>query len=600
MMIHMKELEYPFDAEFLIQNQKKIRRKLVGLSEGFIEKKIAILGGFTTDGIKKNIELFLLNNGIKPLFYESEYNKYYEDIMFENLSLCDFKPDIIYICTSNRNILNGPGMTQSKEEVDALFSEEIERLSQMWDKARDLFACPIIQNNYEMPLYRLLGNRDVVDYHGLTNFINRLNSFIYGYAQDNEDFFVCDLNYISADYGLREWSNPAHWYMYKYPMKVSAIPYLSYNVANIIKSIFGKNKKALVLDLDNTLWGGVISEDGLEGIKLGPEEPEGQQYSEFQHYIKKLGEIGVLLTVSSKNDKITAMKGLNHPYSELRPDDFICIKANWEQKDKNIVEIANELGVLTESLVFVDDNPTERLLINESIPEVVTPEMNLPQNYISILDKSGLFEVTYFSDDDLNRKDMYVNNIQRKTEESQVTNYSDFLLSLSMKAIIKNFEPLYFDRITQLTNKSNQFNLTTKRYTRAEIQCIADDIHYISLYGKLIDKFGDNGIVSIIIGRIEDNVCKVELWLMSCRVLKRNMEYCMMDALVRKCKERKISSIRGFYYPTRKNDMVKELYNDLDFTKISEDESGNTEWIYEIPTVYINKCKEIQLMENQN
>lgn len=588
----MKELEYPFDAGLLLEKKKKLKRTLLESADSFPEKRIAILGGSTTGEIKNMLELFLLNYGIKPLFYESEYNRYYEDGMFPNPQLEEFKPDIIYIHTTNRNIQKFPQLSYKPSEIEALLKEETEKFSGLWNRLAEVYHCPIIQNNFEMPLYRLMGNKDASDIHGAVNFLTRLNILFYEYAQTHNDFYICDINYISADYGLREWADPFYFYLYKYALNIKAIPYLAFNVSNIIKSIFGKNKKGLVLDLDNTLWGGVVGDDGADNLKLGHEDASGQVYLEFQKYIKAQKQLGVVLSVDSKNDYENAVAGLNHPDGELKPDDFIEIKANWEPKDKNLLEIAKALNILPESLVFVDDNPAERHIVREHIPGAAVPEVGEPHQYIQNIDRSGFFEVTALSRDDLLRSEMYKENAERKRLQALCTDYGEYLDSLEMKAVIKEFEPVYTARIAQLSNKSNQFNLTTKRYTQSEIEVISGDRNYITLYGKLEDRFGDNGVVSVIIGRRESEVCNIDLWIMSCRVLKRDMEFAMMDALVYKCREYSIHEIHGFYYPTAKNAMVRELYAALGFEKISEN-NGNTEWVYHVPAVYTDKNQHI-------
>lgn len=594
----MKELEYPFDTELLINKRRKIRRQLLSDSNSvFASKKIAILGGSTTDNIRQFLEIFLLNQGIRPEFYESEYNQYYQDALFPNEKLREFRPDIVYIHTTNRNITAFPNLDDDRSIIENMLQSEYGKFVSVWDSIFNIFKCPIIQNNFEMPLYRLLGNREAYDVHGAVNYITRLNMKFYDYAQNHENFFICDINYISADYGLKEWSNPFYWHMYKYALNVNAIPYLSYNVSNIIKSIYGKNKKGMVLDLDNTLWGGVIGDDGVEGIELGPEESSGQLYSEFQRYIKAHKQLGVLLNVDSKNDEKNALAGLNHPDSELGPDDFIVIKANWEPKDINLCEIAKDLNLLPESLLFIDDNPAERHIVTEQIEGVVAPEIGESHRYIQNIDRGGYFETTYLSQDDLKRVSMYKENAQRRILESRFTDYHEYLLSLGMKAVIKPFESIYLARIAQLTNKSNQFNLTTRRFSESEIAQISSDPEYISLYGKLSDRFGDNGVVTVVICHVIDNVCHIILWLMSCRVLKRDMEFAMMDALVRVCKKRNIDLVRGYYYPTEKNSMVKDFYDLMGFTKISENDKGDTEWEYSIPEDYTNKTDVIEMEE---
>lgn len=255
----MKELNYPFNSQYILQNKRKIKKQLLNKNKAWIEKRIAILGGSTTANIRSALELFLLNHGIKVDFYESEYGKFYEDAVFSNSELDEFKPDIVYIYTSNRNVTAYPTLSDSAEVVEEILKTEIEKYISIWRNIATRFHCPIIQNNFEMPLYRLMGNKDASDIHGAVNFLARLNLLFYEYAQTHNNFFICDINYISADYGLKEWSDPFYWYMYKYALNVNAIPSLAFNVANIIKSILGKNKKGLVLDLDNTLWGGLLA-----------------------------------------------------------------------------------------------------------------------------------------------------------------------------------------------------------------------------------------------------------------------------------------------------------------------------------------------------
>ena len=593
----MQCLEYPFDSEFIIAKKKRLRRELLESGANFIDKRIAILGGSTTNDIKLCLELFLLNYGIRPEFYESEYNQYYQDAMFPNEELEAFKPEIIYIHTSNVNITAYPTLKNTKDEIDTLYTNEVNKFTGMWEHLEDVYHCPIIQNNFEMPYYRLMGNKEASDIHGRINFLTRLNMAFYDYAQNHDSFYICDLNYISADFGLKEWADTFYYHMYKYVCSLKAIPYLSFNVANIIKSLLGKNKKGFVLDLDNTLWGGIIGDDGVDNIVLGPEESEGQVFTEFQNYIKSHQDLGIILNIDSKNDYENALAGINHPDSVFTKDDFIEIKANWEPKDLNFKQIADNLSLLPESLVFIDDNPAERHIVTEQLKGVAAPAIGEPCEYIKAIDRCGFFEVTQISRDDAKRNEMYRENAKRAELQKSFTDYRDYLLSLEMKGEIKAFEPVYMARIAQLTNKSNQFNLTTKRYTQTEIEEAAGDDKYITLYGKLEDRFGDNGVVSVVIGRKEADICHIDLWLMSCRVLKRDMEFAMMDELVKQCIKNDISVIRGYYYPTAKNSMVKEFYKAQGFELISEDEQKNTIWELKLTDGYNNKNTVIKVNE---
>ena len=260
-------------------------------------------------------------------------------------------------------------------------------------------------------------------------------------------------------------------------------------------------------------------------------------------------------------------------------------------------EIANELNILPDSIVFVDDNPAERAIVSAQVAGVSAPEMDSVENYIMTLDRNGYFEVTNFSEDDLKRNEMYKANAERASQQASFADYNEYLLSLDMTAVIDDFLPVYLQRITQLSNKSNQFNVTTKRYTPTEMEAVFESDEYIRLYGKLVDKFGDNGVVSVVIGKKDGSVLNMELWLMSCRVLKRDMEFAMLDRLVERCREQGITTIKGYYYPTAKNNMVRDLYGRFGFDKISEDEQGNSVWELSVDT-YQQKCHVIKVEDN--
>lgn len=626
----MRELEYPFDSDYILKNSKKLRRRLLEAKENnsagtsWIRKKIAVLGGSTTHDIIRMLELFLLDQGIEPEFYESEYGQYFQDAMFGNEELTQFQPDVIFVHTSNRNVTAYPKPGDSKEQVEQLLEEQYKHFAVMWDKLAATYHCPVIQNNFEYPFYRLQGNQDASAVHGRIRFLTRLNERFYQYAETHENFYINDMNYMAASFGLDAWADPFYWHMYKYCMCMRAIPEFAYNLSHMIKALFGKNKKALVLDLDNTLWGGIVGDDGAENLEIGQETSMGQVYSEFQGYLKSQKDIGVMLNVNSKNEEENALAGLNHPDGVLKPEDFIVIKANWEPKSRNMGEIATQLNLLPESLVFVDDNPAEREIVRAQFPGAAVPEIGTPEQYIRVLDHSGFFEVTGLSEDDKKRNEMYKANLMREKQQADFADYGEYLKSLHMEGTIKAFEPMYMARIAQLTNKSNQFNLTTKRYTQSEIEQTAASDEYITLYGKLEDKFGDNGVVSVVIGRMEDGAqvngsvkedadgqvkdaeamnptvgkaLHVDLWIMSCRVLKRDMEYAMMDRLVEECRKNGISTIMGYYYPTAKNNMVRNFYDLQGFTKIEEDEKGNTVWRYEIPVTYENKNRYIEVVQ---
>ena len=569
---------YPLDTETLLRKKRRLRRELLAQNPHPLHKKIAILGGSTTNEVADQLGLFLLQYGIEAEFYQSEYAQYWQDAMFGTSELDAFAPDVIYIHTNWRNLTALPTTADTPEQIEGMLEDQYTHFETMWQALEQKFACPIIQNNFDRPNYRLMGNRDIWDVHGRSNFISRLNQKFYAYAATHEHFYINDIDYLSADYGLTAWGDAFYWHMYKYAMCLDAIPSLANSVANIIKSLYGRNKKALVLDLDNTLWGGVVGDDGVDGLAIGPEVPEGQVYAEFQSYCKALKSIGVVLAVDSKNDEANALAGLNHPDGVLRPDDFVSIKANWEPKDQNLKAIASELNLGVDSFVFADDNPAERAIVAAQVPGVAVPVLDGAENYIKMLDHGGYFEVTALSQEDLKKTELYHQNARRAAAQAAFGDYGEYLDSLEMTAMIHGFEPLYIQRIAQLTNKSNQFNLTTLRCTEDEIRAMAEDPNRLCLCGKLVDKFGDNGIVTVVAGEQQGADLHLRLWLMSCRVLKRGMEDAVMDTLVEDARKRGVTTVYGYYYPTAKNGMVREFYASFGFEKVSEEENGSTVW----------------------
>jgi len=595
---NMKELEYPLDSGYIMKKRKALKRRLLSSEEERIHKRIAVLGGSTTADIVSVLELFLLDSGIEPEFYQCGYAQYRNEALFPSKELEEFAPDIVYLHTSRRNLGFVPSPKMTEEQIGEGLAEEIADFERLWDSLAEKFRCPIIQNNFEQPYYRLLGNSDFSDHRGQVNFTMRMNLAFAERAQKREDLYINDINWLSAACGLEKWSAPEYWYMYKYSLNVSCIPELCLQLAAIIRSVFGRNKKAVALDLDNTLWGGIVGDDGAEDLVIGQESAEAMAFYEWQSYLKALKDIGVLLTVCSKNDEENALAGLNHPEGALRPEDFTVIKANWLPKDKNISDTAEEIGILPEAFVFADDNPAERELVRAQLAGVKVPELTEVTDYIRILDRSEYFEVTSLSEDDLNRSEMYKANAQRKILRTGFESYGDYLKSLEMRGEIRPFSPAYIRRIAQLTNKSNQFNLTSVRYTAAQIEEISKSDKYVHLYGRLSDKFGDNGVVSVIIGETDaedPKMLDILLWLMSCRVLKRDMELAMLDGLVKAARERGFEKLTGIYIPTSKNKMVRELYPGvLGFSPVPSRLEGADMWELDIRK-YKNKNTVIEI-----
>ena len=576
-LVHTK-IGYPLDVAYLQRLHKKLRRTLKQSVSGPC-LRLAILGGSTTNDVANYIELFLLNEGVNVEIYQSDYNQFYQEAVFENQALKEFNPKIIYIHTSSVNITEWPAPSDNEEQVNAKLDEQFNYFAAIWTALADQYQATIIQNNFELPFVRPLGNFDGSATNGKTHFTLVLNAKFAGYARDHSNFILHDLHYLASWFGLERWYKKLEWYAYKYAMNSDAFPELGYSVTNQIKAILGLSKKAIVCDLDNTLWGGVIGDDGLSGIQIGNENAEAQVYTELQCYLKELHQRGILLTVCSKNDSDNAKSGFSHTDSVLNLDDFSEFVANWENKDSNIEQIALSLNIGQDSLVFLDDNPSERELVSKNLPLVTVPNLGEDiTQYINILDKAGFFELVSLNREDTQRAQMYVNNQARNQLQKEYDNYDDYLRSLEMEALIKPFDEESLPRITQLANKTNQFNLTTQRYSVQEMTAFMQSDSHIAIYGRLKDKFGDNGIVSVILGEEKENAIFITLWLMSCRVFKRQLERAMFSELIRHAEERNADKLIGKYIPSKKNGLVRELYKELGFTWISEDENGISHW----------------------
>lgn len=588
----MTPFDYPYDCDVILQKKRRLRRELLTQS-GLIPKKIAILSGSTIGEIKPILELFLLHHGIQPEFYEGEYARYYENAVFDDGSLRAFAPDMIYVHTTVQNLSGLPCPADSDVEAEEKLAAEVLRWQSFWDACCSMGAI-VIQNNFEFPNVRVMGSFEAVDRRGAVRFVRRMNEALARYAEAHRGFLVNDINYLAAELGLDHWFSPTMWYAYQYALDLSAVPALCASIANIIKSLYGKNKKSIACDLDNTLWGGVIGDDGVQGIQLGEESPSGRAFTALQRYLKLVSQTGVLLNVNSKNEAEIAKSGFSRPESVLHEEDFICFTANWQPKDENLAQMASQLNLLPESFVFLDDNPAEREIVRRRFPQTAVPELTEPEHYVRTLARSGYFEVTSLSADDKKRSEMYRENAQRAQAQAAFSDYSDYLRSLEMKAVIAPFDTAHAARITQLMNKTNQFNLTTRRYTDAEVSACMSDGNTLTLYASLADRFGDNGIVSALIGRVQDGILTIEEWVMSCRVFKRDLELAVFDALIAYCRTHNITSIEGDYLPTAKNAYVRTLYPTLGFSQTAESEEG-THYRFDIPAESAPLCSVIEV-----
>lgn len=589
----MSELDYPLDHKKILRKRSQIVRSLRASNNGLIKKNIAVLGGSTTSILCSFLELFLLDIGIDPEFYESDYNRYFEEAVFPNERLDAFGPDFILVHVTHYNITRFPDLSMAEREVDKLLISEMEKFDQIWE-GLSKYGCPIIQNNFDTPIFRVLGNLDGYDYRGKTHCVNELNEFIGKRAQANKDLYINDINYLAAYVGLPRWIDHSLWHSARSAVSMESTLEIAFNVSKIVRAIMGVAKKALMLDLDNTCWGGVVGENGIDGIKIGDTTALGSAFSEFQKYIKELQQRGVILAVNSKNNEEIAREGFEHEYSILSCDDFSAFIANWDAKDVNALLISKKLNISLDSFVFIDDNPAERELVSKQFPEIKVPSVSPePMSYLTYVDRSGFFEPVSISLEDSDRTQYYSANAKRDKSSMAYKSYDEFLKSLEMKAELRELAEGSVARVSQLLNKTNQFNLTTKRYSLSEVDRFRTDPTVVAFTGRLIDKFGDNGVVSVIVAKIRNEVCEIDSFVMSCRVFKRGLEYAMLDHLVFICRELGLSKILGDYVETPKNRMVSDFYSQFGFESMWKSD-GNKKWVVDVPN-YISKVHAIEL-----
>jgi FkbH-like protein len=553
----------------IIMRRRSLRKELLQ-AEDLQDIRIAVLGESTTNELVNFWDILLLSSGFRPVIYQSDYDRIYEDTVHHSTALVDFRPDLIYLHTSSWNVRNKPPLNCSADEFNSCVEAELARFREIWDSLESSLGCQIIQNNFETPPYAILGNLDAMAYGGLSRFLMQLNVALAEELAKQPAVRLQDVHGISAMLGLRRWFDWNRYFSYKLLLTSEANLELARSLASIVKAMFGRSRKVLVLDLDDTLWGGIIGDQGVDNIQLGQETPIGEAYAAFQEYCLSLRKRGVLLAICSKNTEEVAKMGFEHPGSRLKLEHFSSFKANWEPKHENIMAIAQELNLSADSFVFIDDNPAERAIVEAMVPEVAVPDVGSDvTRFAEIIEHGRYFEPLTLSKEDLRRSAFYADNSKRARLEKKFVDYGEYLDSLEMKAEIDCFKSTYVERITQLINKTNQFNLTTRRYTQTEIESISHNPQFTGLYGKLSDRFGDNGLISVVLGRKYAESLHIEVWLMSCRVLRRDMELAMLDALVERTQAMGLTTIKGYYLPTKKNQIVADFYPRLGFQPCS-------------------------------
>jgi FkbH-like protein len=546
--------------------------------------RLAVLGSATLTHLLPGIRVAGLRRGIWIDTYENDFGQYAQELSDATSALHAFQPTAVLFSLDGHHLAAGVTAGLDKAGADAALEEVTCRIRETWQLARNAFLCPVIQQT-ALPLHpTVLGSNEHRLPGSRGHFLARLNAALRKMAdEDGVDLLAID-EYAARD-GVASWHDAALWHCSKQEIAPRAAPLYGDLVGRLLAAKQGRSYKCLVMDLDNTMWGGVIGDDGMEGITLGQGSALGEAYIAFQDYARELSRRGVILAVCSKNDEVNAVEPFEkHPDMVLRRLDIASFVANWSDKAGNIRAIAEELNIGIDSLVFLDDNPFERNLVRRELPVVAVPEVSDdPTSFPRVLADAGYFEGLSVTEEDRERTTQYQGNRAREALKESATDLESYLLSMEMQLVWKRFDRIGLQRIVQLINKSNQFNLTTKRYTEEDVLAVMADPQAFGLQLRLLDRFGDNGVIAIIIGRLQDNHdLYIDTWLMSCRVLGRQVEPTTLNLIVQEAQKLGARRLIGEYIPTKKNGMVKNHYAKLGFTLMASDEAGGNRSIIDL------------------
>lgn len=576
--------------DFVCTNQLDVvvQRALMGAVPSSITAKpirLAILSSCTTAQLHPAIRTGGLRRNLHVTIYETDFGQYWQELIDRSCGLYEFAPSAILFALDGHYLAAGVHAGLSETDVDAALEETEGHLRECWRLARTAFDCPVIQ---QVPLQvhsALLGNNEHRLAGSKAAFLARLVGRLRPMAEAaGVDILAVDE--WAAREGLAAWHDRGLWHRAKQEISPAAAPLYGDLLGRIFSARQGSSYKCLVLDLDNTLWGGVVGDDGLEGLVLGQGSALGEAFIAFQHHVRELSRRGVILAVCSKNDEKNALEPFEkHPEMVLRRSDIASFVANWSDKAVNLRSIAAELNIGLDSLVFVDDNPFERSLVRQELPMVAVPEVgDDPTSFGQTLADAGYFEGLTVTQEDRERGRQYQGNREREASRNSTTNLPAYLQSLDMQLIWRRFDRLGLARTVQLINKTNQFNLTTKRYEEADVLAVMHDTRALGLQLRLLDRFGDNGIISIIIGRMHQEDLLIDTWLMSCRVLGRQVEVATLNLIAAQARQLGASSLLGHYVPTEKNSIVRDHYEKLGFILMQREKDGGSKAVLDLRT----------------
>lgn len=566
-VILQEGLKIGFNTYTFPQLSKNSKKEM----SNFPKYRLAMLGDCATQHIATALRGYAYTENLSLEIFDADYNQILPQAIDSGSEMYEFKPDavLIYMCTE---MLHSEWLDTPFDGRAGFADAMLARIEEVWGYISSNGSAHILQFTFAEYDDLVFGNYANKQPSSFIYQLRKLNYLLMEGCVEFRNTFLIDLNGIQARIGRDTLFSPKLYYSAKMPISLAVLPTVAANVFDVIQSLRGVAKKCVVLDLDNTLWGGVIGDDGLAGIQIG-ELGLGHAFSEFQGWLKELKNRGILLAVCSKNEDDAAKEPFEkHADMTLRLEDFSVFIANWEDKASNIRRIQQTLNIGMDSIVFVDDNPFERELVRSLIPEITVPELpEDPAEYLPYLQGVNLFETSSFSDEDLRRTDQYRAEAQHENMRQQFENFDDYLKSLEMTATAAPFDEFHTPRIAQLTQRSNQFNFRTVRYTEGEIQSTANNPDKITLYFTLQDKLTDHGLISVVImEKRENQTLFIDTWLMSCRVLKRGMEEFIVNKIIDTARLHGFRTVVGEYIKTPKNAMVSDIYEKLGFIRTSD------------------------------
>jgi FkbH-like protein len=574
-------------------------------AQGFSSVRLAILASATVDHLAPAIRVSGLSRRLLIDVHIGPYGQYRQQLLDAESPLHRLRPQVVLMSLTAREAIAGVPLTAAAAEADAAIGRSIDELRMLWRKARETFHASVIQQTFLNIADPLFGSYDRLVAGAPARLIAHLNERL-SQAAAEDGVLLLDIARASERDGLDVWYDLTRWLQAKQEIAPPAASMYGELLARVLAAQRGLSKKCLVLDLDNTLWGGVIGDDGMEGIVLGEGSGAGEAHLALQRYAKQLRERGVILAVCSKNDPAVAEAVFrDHPEMILKRTDIAAFVANWDDKAANLKRIAEQLNVGIDSLVLVDDNPVERARVRQSLPMVAVPELPVdPAQYVRCLADAGYFESIAFTADDSRRGEQYSANTSREAFLESSQSMDDFLHGLDMSVTFGPFQPVDVARVAQLIGKTNQFNPTTRRHSVEDVERFLATDPCLTLQFRLVDKFGDNGLVSAMILRRDPqapDLAEIDTWVMSCRVFGRQLEREAMNIAVETAHRMGIRMFRADYIPTAKNGIVSDLYSTLGFRRAQEvaPQDGPTQWFLHLAdyvphsTRITRHCKEV-------